>query len=237
MWGIGEEGWIQLWSGFIGSVVGAIAAALVALLVVWLTNRHQTLLAKRATDQQAELFQKQLEEQRAALDSQLAHQQETLKRQLDEQRLEARRERERSAMATIVSGVVVLKAESRTLEFDHRREVALMAAGVHRWRLELGADPLAEELALWPNLIWRAHLFAYGFHKKHRLGAERARKLYVMYLDFLREICMRWSSIEFDEYGHFLNELADLRLEFDARKAKVEDYNRADADEAARNEA
>lgn len=233
MWGIGEEGWIQLWSGFIGSVVGAIAATLVAVLVVWLTNQHQTSLAKKATDQQAELFEKQMEEQRTALASQLAHQQEALKRQLDEQRSEARRERERSAMATIVSGLVVLKAESLTLEFDHRREVSLLAAGIHRWRLELGGDPLAGELALWPTLIWRAHLFANGSHKRKALGAERARRLYVTYLDFLREVCMRWSSVEADEYGNFLNELANLRLEFDARKAKVEGYNRADAEVSA----
>lgn len=232
MWGIGEEGWIQLWSGFMGSAAGAIAAAFVALLVVWRTNLKQTSLAKDAAEQQARLFEKQLEEQRTGLASQLAHQQESLKRQLDEQRLEARRERERAAMATIVSGLVKLKAESRTLEFDHRHEVSLMASGIHRWRLELGADPVAEELALWPNLIWRAHLFAHGYHKRQNLGVERARKLYVTYLDFLREVCMRWSSVESDEYGNFLNELASLRLEFDARKAKVADYNRDDAEVA-----
>lgn len=86
---------------------------------------------------------------------------------------------------------------------------------------------------MWPDLIWRAHLFANGYHKRHNLGAERARKLYTTYLDFLREVCMRWSSVESDEYGNFLNELADLRLEFDSWKAKVEDYNRADVDVAA----
>lgn len=233
MWGIGEEGWLQLWSGFIGSVVGAIAAAFVALLVVWRTNRKQTSLAKAAADQQGRLFEKQLEEQRTALASQLAHQQESLKRQLDEQRLEARRERERSAMATIVGGLVKLKSESRTLEFDHRHEMSQVAAGIHRWRLELGTDPLAEELALWPNLMWRAHRFAHMYHKSRSLGAERARKVYVTYLDFLREVCMRWSSIESDEHGSFLNELVDLRLEFDERKAKVENYNRSDEEVAA----
>jgi len=44
--------WLQLWSGSIGAFVGAILAAGVALLVVFLTNRHQTAISERT---QAEL--------------------------------------------------------------------------------------------------------------------------------------------------------------------------------------
>lgn len=228
MWGIGEEGWMQLWSGFIGSVVGAIAAALVALWVVSLTNKHQTSLAKEAAEKQSQLFDKQLAEQRTALDVQLEKQQESLNRQLHEQRLEARRERERSAMAVMLDGLTVLRAEARNPEFDHAAVIAEVAVGLHRWRLELDDEVLGEELQLWPSLLWEGQHYVRNCYKNGEAFAGQALRLYQEYLDFLREICIRWSGAESDEYGTFMNEMADFRLGFPEKLDKVENRNQSD---------
>lgn len=222
MWGIGQEGWLQLWSGFIGSVVGAIAAALVALLVVSLTNKHQSSLAKKAEKEQSKLLDKQLAEQREALASQLQQQQESLNRQLHEQRMEARRERERSAMAVILNGLTILRTEARNPDFDYQPVMAEVTVGLHRWRLELGTNLLGEELQLWPSLMWRAQSYVRNCDKNREPFVNGAARLYTDYLDFLREICMRWSSVESDEYGLFLNEMADFRLAFDEKLDKLE---------------
>lgn len=223
MWGIGEEGWSELWSGLIGSVVGAVAAALVALLVVWRTNKHQTKLATRAAEKQSELIDRQLEEQRKALDTQLRQQQESLARQLHEQRTEARRERERSAMADIVSGLTGLRAGAWHADFDQRPDMDLVAAGIHRWRLELGnSSTLGEELELWPGLLWEAHDYVRSCRRKHEPFIDRAVKLYIRHLDYLLEVCMKWSESESDEYGILMNEMMAFRLEFDEKRLKVE---------------
>lgn len=51
--GIGEGAWIQLWSGLFGSFVAALIGGLVALLVVRLTNGHQSRLAVEAREKAA----------------------------------------------------------------------------------------------------------------------------------------------------------------------------------------
>lgn len=49
MWlGIDASSWAQLWSGCIGSFVAAVVGGLVALMVVRLTNSHQSRLAAKA---------------------------------------------------------------------------------------------------------------------------------------------------------------------------------------------
>ncbi|MDN4611927.1 hypothetical protein [Arthrobacter burdickii] len=45
LWGIDTNSWAQLWSGVIGSFIAAIVGGLVALLVVRLTNSHQSKIA------------------------------------------------------------------------------------------------------------------------------------------------------------------------------------------------
>lgn len=44
-WGMSEPWWLALWGGVIGSFVAAILGGLVALIVVRLTNRHQSRIA------------------------------------------------------------------------------------------------------------------------------------------------------------------------------------------------
>lgn len=50
LWGITPESWAQLWSGIFGAFVAAVVGGLVALLVVRLTNSHQSHLAHRARE-------------------------------------------------------------------------------------------------------------------------------------------------------------------------------------------
>jgi len=56
--------WLGFWSGAIGAFVGALMAAGVALLVVWLTNKHQSQLASDARALQEASMQQQLKELR-----------------------------------------------------------------------------------------------------------------------------------------------------------------------------
>lgn len=51
--GISAADWLQLWNGFIGALVAAVAAALVAWGVVKATNKHQSRLAYVAARQAA----------------------------------------------------------------------------------------------------------------------------------------------------------------------------------------
>ena len=227
MWGIGQEGWLELWSGFIGSVTGAIAATLVALLVVWLTNRHQRALAEDAAKNQAELAEKQLSEQRSSLEAQLRQQQEGLNRQLHEQRLEARRERERAAMAVIVSGVTGLRAGARHPDFNHRPDLDRATEGILRWRLEIGTGGiLSEELAEWPGFLWLAHDYARRCRQNHEPFTEGALKLYISCLDFLLDACLKWTESESDEYETLGNDMITFRNEFGGKQFRLENPGR-----------
>lgn len=66
--------WAQLWSGIFGAVIGALAAAAVALLVVWLSNRHQRVLADAAMQEQRRLAGEALREQQRLAGEALAEQ-------------------------------------------------------------------------------------------------------------------------------------------------------------------
>ncbi|MDD7834994.1 hypothetical protein [Paenarthrobacter sp. AB444] len=227
MWGIGQEGWLQLWSGFIGSVTGAIAATLVALLVLRRTNRHQRALAEDAAKKQAELAEKQLSEQRSSLEAQLRQQQEGLNRQLREQRLEARRERERAAMAVIVSGLTGLRAGAKHPDFDHRPHLDRVTEGIHRWRLEIGTSGvLGEELGAWPGFLWLAHDYVRRCRQNHEPYTEGAVKLYISCLDYLLDACLKWSESESDEYGALGNDMITFRNDFGEKTFKLENLRR-----------
>ena len=87
-----------LWSGIIGSVVAAVLGALVALGVVWLTNRHQSDLARQARKEAAIQAERQLEAQEKGLREQLQAQESGLREQLEEQKRESSRVREIAAI-------------------------------------------------------------------------------------------------------------------------------------------
>lgn len=75
--------WTQLWSGTIGALTSAILAAGVALLVVWLTNKHQSKLAARAVAAQKEIAADALRDQMKRADEAHAAQEASMRVQLD----------------------------------------------------------------------------------------------------------------------------------------------------------
>lgn len=105
LWGLGPEAWLQLWSGVIGSVVGAVGAALVALLVLRKTNNHQSTLARVALKEQRELADRELAAQRKDSKTALKEQRKALNKQLRDQRSEASRARELAAIADFLSAI------------------------------------------------------------------------------------------------------------------------------------
>ncbi|TFB67198.1 hypothetical protein E3N86_00035 [Cryobacterium sp. Hz7] len=56
--------WLQLWSGAIGAVVGAVMGGVSAILVLYFTNKHQAGLSQIALEQQADGLKDQLLSQR-----------------------------------------------------------------------------------------------------------------------------------------------------------------------------
>lgn len=113
-----DEIWLlQLWSGVFGAAIGALAAAAVALLVVNLTNRHQTRLSAKAIAVQKALADQALQVQREHAKEALNAQEVSLRRQLEEQQAEASRDRQKAAMAEMVSCALELVDRSdETLE-------------------------------------------------------------------------------------------------------------------------
>lgn len=78
--------WGQLWSGIFGAVIGALAAAAVALLVVWLSNRHQKKLSDAAMREQQRLAWEALNEQGRIANAAIREQQRLAGEALSEQR-------------------------------------------------------------------------------------------------------------------------------------------------------
>lgn len=119
--------WLSLWSGATGAFVGAVLAAGVALLVVWLTNKHQSKLSAASLDAQ-----------KTSLEVQLA-----------EQRHEASKARELAAIADLVAAT-----HNMWWTVDDPRGLSGLVAKSHaaaiRWRLEgtLGDSRIVENCVL-----------------------------------------------------------------------------------------
>lgn len=106
MWlGLGPEVWLQLWSGVIGSILGATGAIGIALWVLRRTNDHQTEMASEALAAQRRIADEALSAQRQDARQALKEQRKSLNKQLKEQRSEASRARELSAIADFLSAV------------------------------------------------------------------------------------------------------------------------------------
>lgn len=146
-----DEMWLlQLWSGTFGAAISAVAAAVVALLVVTLTNRHQSRLSEIALAKQAEWAAEALAGQREQAAEAFAQQEKILRQQLAEQQAEASRERSTKAAADMISGAVELqdaprKSMEEVVVLQHRLQSAAW-----RWYME-GVDDDLSEVILWAN--------------------------------------------------------------------------------------
>jgi hypothetical protein len=124
--GVGEEGWEQLFSGFIGSL----AAAIVAVVVLILTNKHQRALSTQQSTDQRELSNQQLAEQRA----------------------ESSRVRRNEAIARIIFTATQFR---QTVDDQARHAlIADMESAVLLWEFEEPNETIFAELRLWPQLLF-----------------------------------------------------------------------------------
>lgn len=171
--------WAQLWSGIFGSVIGAVSATAVALVVVVLSNNHQSRLAAAALREQQRLASQAIDEQRrlantASIEQSvqaslaLSEQREALRLQLSEQKSEASRERQYAAVSQF------LAAASRGKHTYQDGEglndlLSDMEAAVLRWGLDMDSADFRDELRMWPSLLWKLLKTA---HLQHVLASE-----------------------------------------------------------------
>lgn len=117
--------WAQLWSGIFGAVIGALAAAAVALLVVWLSNRHQKVLADAAMREQRRLAGEALKEQQRLARVAMEEQRRLAAEALTEQRnLAARAAR---AQTFQYQRELLEQSKSQQLQLDEQRREASKA--------------------------------------------------------------------------------------------------------------
>lgn len=154
LWGIDSDGWAQLWSGIFGSVIGAMAAAGVALLVLWLSNKHQHALAQDALAEQRRLARLALDAQSEQAATALEEQRKSLELQLLEQRAEASKERETRAMSELIAEVDVLRKRYKDGLPFLRDSLFKMESAALRWSLEIPNEELAQEVMKWPDFVF-----------------------------------------------------------------------------------
>ncbi|VXB25578.1 hypothetical protein ARTHRO9V_130217 [Arthrobacter sp. 9V] len=136
-----DEIWLlQLWSGVFGAAISAVLAAGVAILVVTLTNKHQTTLSQKAIDEQRRLAEVALEEQKRQFEL-------TLKRQSEE----ARQDRLRLAVHDAVAA-----ADDVAIEYDKGLDaidaiLQRMRSAVFRWSTEVSDRNAVKEVMRWPH--------------------------------------------------------------------------------------
>lgn len=154
-WGLDRDAWIGLWSGVIGSIVAAGVGALVALMVVTLSNRHQSALAERA----------------------LLESRQQAKAQLEEQRREAGKAREVAAVADFVAAADKL----HWLRHQAVNTVDILGAMTSALvRLELSqsnTDAVVEALQTWPYRVTKLAEIAKASQKESPQSAELQRDL------------------------------------------------------------
>lgn len=164
--GIDRPEWFLLWSGVLGAVLSAGAAAWVAVRVLTRSNRHQRELAEEAAVQQALIAREQMEGQQRNADQALREQREQLRRQISEQRSIADRQiSEQGRLASLareqqaIAEVIIATEDFIAVQLDSDKVAAEQMRGlrvaVARWRAELGADEMQNELLLWTRLFDR----------------------------------------------------------------------------------
>ncbi|RAM37712.1 hypothetical protein [Arthrobacter globiformis] len=141
-WGIDQKDWLQLWSGALGSLGGAVVGVfgtffaaiiggVVALVVVRLSNDYQERLARQQGELQGRLAAEQAEQQKA----------------------EAARIRENS----LVADLIVATGDMLDALWEGREAVEAvrrrMAATVTVWKFETRNPDLFAVISAWPHYI------------------------------------------------------------------------------------
>lgn len=145
---IGREWWLQLFSGTVGAIIGAIVAALAAVWVLNRTNAKQQELWEASSEMQRIRDNHAQEDQRArdeelrrdaqeALNRQLAAQQDALDRSIENQLEQASHARQTAAASSLTGHLVSMNhaiGKDSALILENRNN-ALHAATV--WYVEL----------------------------------------------------------------------------------------------------
>lgn len=238
--------WLDLWSGGIGAFVGAAAgifgallagilSAGVALLVVWLTNQHQTNLQNRQMAESTKQANfalarqqidqtKALREQRSALERQLDEQRRGLTLQLEEQRQEAAKVRVYAAVSDIIAAVELGRIKVEEGEVFEDAFVALQSA-VIRWCLDSDSVQLNEELRAWPHFLWGLQKDAHMEHLWDQAGRpaidepKAARDRLNKASAEVSATASLWHIMSEDERSEILQIMQDSRVEISARSA------------------
>ncbi|MFF1382798.1 hypothetical protein ACFVWT_04455 [Arthrobacter sp. NPDC058288] len=218
--------WLGFWEGMMGALTSALLAAGVALMVVWLTNRHQTTLVDRQlqdaqTKAEFALGQQKIDqvkahrEQRTALSTQLREQRESLKFQLEEQRKEASKDREHAAIAEVLaclSQAYILLRPTQSLDDLH---LVRFAAAMGRWELESTDAELRAELRQWPLQWWDSirETRKSGGSDEHEVGLVTARVM----LNFARE----WSNADAVRREVLMKEVREQRERLQKKESET----------------
>jgi len=199
MWaGLTGHQWAVLLSGAVGSLLAAVIGGLVALMVVLLSNRHQSTLAAHALD-----------EQREASAAQLA-----------DQRHEASRVRANQAIAHLVALVPRFRSEpeesKRFALVDEMKTEAVL------WEMEDFGEPIFGELMLWPELLFTASREFHDGDPEEKLAAmgQLGRLIRVFTKSLMRG--PRSTELERDQ---LIDDLAEARPELFVKVVAIQDEN------------
>ncbi|MDQ0735148.1 hypothetical protein [Arthrobacter agilis] len=227
-WGLGSEVWLQLWSGVIGSLVGAIGAAGVALLVLWRTNLHQAELARRALEEQRSLSEKALTAQRDDAKRALDEQRNSLERQLTDQRSESSRARELAAIADFLSAVVGVVNGADDLSQLDAHDQQLRSAR-YRMTFEPGSRALGEALRGWVSVLARSVRLSHMVSSAHHVmplpnDADDIAIDYIGISARMREAASTWPVGDEGDRQKLLTKLRENLSHYEERSTKIRDH-------------
>ncbi|WP_281449230.1 hypothetical protein [Paenarthrobacter nitroguajacolicus] len=171
-----DEIWLlQLWSGVFGAAISAVLAAGVALLVVTMTNKHQTKIAEAAKSAQEKQAANALAAQERMHAEQLVEQRAGLTRQLEEQQAETARARQAEAIMEFIKVTEKLVYEDRPAkeEQDTFGHIAELRAGLARIRMSSPeTNELCDVLESWPYALGRLCISSAFAREQHRASGD-----------------------------------------------------------------
>lgn len=206
-----DETWLlQLWSGTFGATIGAIAAAAVAILVVTITNRHQSKLTQRSLDLQTKLAKETLEEQRTHAAVALKAQERALTLQLQVQREEASKERLTLAVADALTAAHEM---STSFPLDQLQIATLhrkLYGAAFRWYSEDPQHPGIDEVLTWPNYLYNLTRQA-NANLDDEMSREDLFDTLIAASAGFQSVAARWPSSTAEARKRLLKHLSELR--------------------------
>lgn len=180
--GLDGDQWASLWSGVVGSLVGAFTA----LAVVLLSNRQQAKSLRRQLDEQERSLDRQLEAQRESVSRELEADKASVERQLEVTADEARMRGFEAAASDVVVSLGVLPHVGSNVEAGEA--LAALKGALIRVQLTVSGGELKNEMEQWRTYFHS--LEAYRWHVSY-LGSDMAP----IYSSEAREKSSRWLKV------------------------------------------